>query len=84
MTITEYQDQVLDVSINADHLAAVVRLLNEHYFEQAFDAGDLAAENWWIANHDNIQDVVGMVTTVAATVKERLKNLIQVHVEGQS
>lgn len=81
MTINEYQDEVFELNINAARLAAVAQLLNEHYFERKFEAGDLTSQAWWIANHDNIQNVVGVVATAASTIKKRLEELTQVEVE---
>lgn len=84
MDVIDYQDAVLDVSIAADQLAAVTLLLDEYYFGQQFDAEDPASKRWWIANYDNIRNVVGLMAGTAASVKKRLEELTQVHVEGRA
>lgn len=84
MDVIAYQYEVLDVSVAADRLAAVTLLLDEYYFSQQFDAEDLASKSWWIASHDNIRNVVGLVAATAASVKDRLDELALVDVEGRS
>lgn len=81
MNVIDYQDAVLDVSLAADQLDAVTRLLDEYYFSQQFDAGDPVSKRWWISSYNNIQNVVGLMANTAASVKKRLEELTQVHLE---
>lgn len=84
MDVIAYQDEVFKVSVTADRLAAVARLLDAYYFEQAFDARDPVSKDWWAISHDDIQSVVGLVAATAASVKNRLDELARVNVEGRA
>lgn len=81
MTLREYEDKVFNLSVDADRLFAVVRLLDEHYFDKAFDSGNTTERIWWAASHDSIQDVMGVISDAAASIKNKLEELVYTDVE---